>query len=106
MNEICKKCAECCKNHPFIDLTSNEISLLEKASGLSADLFTNGKGLEVEEYFLQFKENGYCLFLTEDNGSFSCSVYESRPEICKNYPAEPTQIVACKANREKIQTAL
>jgi len=101
LNEICKKCAECCKNHPFIDLTSNEIVSLEKATGLTADQFTNQKGNEVEEYFLQFRENGYCLFLTENNGKFSCSVYESRPGICKNYPTEPMQIDVCKANRAK-----
>ena len=101
MTEICKKCAECCKNRPFVDLSNNEISSLEEATGLRYDVFTNQKGTKVEEYFLQFKENGYCFFLDEDNGSFSCSVYAARPEICKNYPSKPTQQDACKANMEK-----
>ena len=101
MTEICKKCAECCKNHPFVDLSNSEIQSLEKATGLHPDVFTNQKGTEVEEYFLQFKENGHCFFLDEKDGSFSCSAYEARPDICKNYPAEPIQKDTCKANMEK-----
>lgn len=103
MTEICKKCAECCKNHPFVDLTSNEIMSLEKATGLHPDVFTNQKGQDVEEYFLQFQDNGYCFFLTESSGSFSCSVYDARPEICKNYPAEPTQKHVCEAHMKKFR---
>jgi len=45
-------------------------------------------GKAVEEYFLQFQKNGDCFFLNENNGSYSCSVYEIRPEICKNYPSK------------------
>lgn len=101
MTEICKKCAECCKNHPFVDLSRKEINSLHKVTGVHPDVFTNPKGKVVEEYFLQFQENGYCFFLNEDNGSFSCGVYEARPEICKNYPSKPIQKDVCDAKREK-----
>jgi Fe-S-cluster containining protein len=101
LTEICKKCAECCKNYPFIDLSNNDISIIEKATGLLHDVFTNKKGNEPEEYFLQFKENGYCLFLAENNGSFSCSVYEARPAICQSYPSKLSQKELCDANMAK-----
>ena len=101
MTEICKKCAECCKNHPFVDLSKNEINSLEKVTGINPDVFTNPKGKAVEEYFLQFRENGYCFFLNENNGIFSCDVYEARPAICKNYPSKPIQKDHCDTNREK-----
>ncbi len=101
MTKICKKCAECCKNHPFIDLSKNEILALERATGLRAEVFTNQKGKDVEEYFLQFKENGYCFFLNENNGTFSCSVYEARPGICQRYPAKPSQKTLCDSNMAK-----
>jgi len=68
---------------------------LEKVTGLHHDAFTNGKMMEVEEYFLQFKSNGYCHFLNEDNGSFSCGVYDARPAICRNYPSKPGQEDVC-----------
>ena len=101
LSEICKKCGECCKNYPFVDLSENEINLLEKVTGLHPDVFTNGKMKEVEEYFLQFQSNGHCHFLNEKNGSFSCGVYEARPSICKNYPSRPVQQDLCDALRCK-----
>lgn len=105
MTEICKKCAECCKNRPIVDLSSDEMILLEKATGLLFEVFTNRKGKDVEEYFLQFKDNGYCFFLNESNGSFSCDVYEARPAICQNYPSKPTQKNLCDANMAKFLIA-
>lgn len=85
-SEICKKCGKCCKNYPFVKLTKNEINLLEQTTKLHFEVFTNPMGKEVEEYFLQFQKNGSCFFLNENNGDYSCSVYETRPELCKNYP--------------------
>jgi Fe-S-cluster containining protein len=102
LSEICKKCATCCKNYPFVDLSKKEIHSLEKVTGVHSGMFTNPKGKAVEEYFLQFQENGYCCFLNENNGSFSCGVYEARPGICKNYPSKPSQREVCEANSEKI----
>ncbi len=106
MTEICKKCAECCKNYPFVDLTQSEIHVLEKETGLHSDLFTNGKGKEIEEYFLQFKKNGHCHFLNEINGGFSCSVYAARPGICKTYPSRPTQQNLCDTHKKKFISTL
>jgi len=100
-NEICKKCGECCKNYPFIELSNNEILLLEQVTALHFEVFTNPKGKAVEEYFLQFQANGDCFFLNENNGSYSCGVYKARPGICKNYPLKPKQKEACYTNREK-----
>lgn len=85
-SKICKRCTECCKNYPFVKLSKNEIVLLEQATKYNFDVFTNPIGTPAEGYFLKFQKNGDCVFLTETNGSYSCSVYETRPEICKNYP--------------------
>ena len=70
-------------------------------TGLHLDVFTNLKGKVGDGYFLQFKENGDCFFLNENNGIFSCDVYEARPAICKNYPSKPIQKDHCDTNREK-----
>lgn len=93
--EICRKCAECCRNYPFVELSKYEIDLLAQVTGLHFDLFTNPKGKPVEEYFLQFRENGDCFFLNKNNGSYSCGVYEARPEICKKFPSKAIQKEAC-----------
>lgn len=100
LSEICKKCAECCKHYPFIELSQNEIIELGKVTGLRLDVFANPKGKAVEEYFLQFKENGDCFFLNENNGSYSCGVYEARSVVCRNYPSKPRQNEVCDINRE------
>ncbi len=100
LSEICKKCAECCKHFPYIELSQNEINELRKVTGLRCDVFANPKGKAVEEYFLQFKENGDCFFLKENNGDYSCGVYEARSVICRNYPSKPRQHEVCDANRE------
>ncbi len=102
--EICKKCADCCKNYPLVELSKNEINSLELLTGLHFGTFINSKSKADEKYFLQFKENGYCFFLNENNGSYSCSIYEARPEICKNYPSNPRQQEVCNSNRGKFMS--
>ena len=101
-SEICKKCAECCKNHPFVELSQNEIFELEKLTGLASGDFSNQKGRAVEEYFLDFKENGDCIFLNEKNSEYSCGVYEARSAICRKYPAKKSQNDVCDSNRKRI----
>lgn len=101
LSERCKKCAKCCKRYPFVELSQNEIGALEKFTGLHFDVFTNPKGKAGEGYFLKFKENGNCFFLDEQNGNYSCVVYEARSKICRNYPSNPSQNETCDRNRNK-----
>ena len=98
-SEICTLCAECCRHYPYVELSQTDIAALETFTGLRFDAFTNPKGKAVEEYFLQFKDNGDCVFLNEKNGRYSCGVYEARSGICRAYPATPIQNDACHANR-------
>ena len=100
--EICKKCGECCKNFPFVELSKKDINSLEQLTALHPDLFTNQKEQVVEEYFLQFKENGDCFFLNNKKGSYSCGVYAARPGICRKYPSEPIQKKTCNAHMGKM----
>ena len=103
MSELCKKCAACCQNYPFIELSQTEIRSLEQITGDSFQVFTNQHFEEVVKYFLQFQENGYCCFLHEENGRFFCGVYEARPRICKEYPSNAPQQDACDAHCKKLQ---
>ena len=99
--KMCKKCAECCKKYPFVELSKSEVDAIEKVTGLHSDVFAISKGRAVEEYFLQFQENGDCFFLNENNGCYSCSIYEARPGICKKYPSSLKQKEFCDSFREK-----
>ncbi len=61
-NEICQKCAGCCKDYPYVRLSRSEIHALEKLTGLPLDVFSNQKDEDGEEYFLNFKDNGIVFF--------------------------------------------
>jgi Fe-S-cluster containining protein len=102
--KICETCGDCCRRFPFIELSQEDIHTLEKATGLRSDEFANHKRKQVEEYFLRFKENGDCLFFKENNGHYSCAVYEARPEICRDYPLTPRQNEICGESRRVIQS--
>jgi Fe-S-cluster containining protein len=81
-------------------LTLEEIGVLEAASGLDADVFSDGKGKDPEEHFLRFAKNGSCVFLDATSGRHSCSVYAARPAICREYPSTHIQQVVCDGRRE------
>ena len=99
--EICQQCGQCCKRYPYVELSDKDIKALEEATGLRWDVFANPKGPDVGEYFMGFQENGDCFFLRENNGKYTCSVYEARPGVCRNYPWNPKQEEHCSRLSEK-----
>lgn len=102
--EICETCAKCCKNFPFVKLSKIEINSLVHKSGLHFNVFAYPIGNALEEYFIQFQDNGDCFFLNKNNCIYSCGVYDARPGICKNYPSKPSQHKVCNADRNKCCT--
>jgi Fe-S-cluster containining protein len=94
-NNLCKNCAECCKNYPFVRLSKSEINWIAVFTQLHIDAFADSIATVTGEYFLKFADNGDCCFLDENNGTYSCSVYETRPEICINYPSTASQKKFC-----------
>lgn len=101
LSEICKKCAQCCKGYSFINLSQNEIGAIERYTGLHFKLFTNRIGKTDEGHFLKFKNDGDCFFLNNNNGIYSCSIYDVRSKICRDYPSNPIQNEVCRANQMK-----
>ena len=99
--EICSQCGGCCRRHPFVILSKKEVNALEHATGLNSEVFSDSRDRTVDEYFLQFKENGDCFFLIESNGSYSCGAYAARPATCKNYPSGAKQNQVCNDNKQK-----
>jgi len=104
LGDICKKCAECCRHYPFIELSKDDIHALKKFTGLHVDAFTNPRNADGEGHILKFKENGDCLFLNENSGGYFCAVYEARSAVCRDYPSIPSQNKICDANRRECQT--
>lgn len=98
---MCQRCAECCKNIPYVELSDNEIRAIEVFTGQPAKAFINTKGPKIPGYFLKYKDNGDCIFLMNLNGNYACEIYSVRPNICKSYPVTQGQIKFCRAQNAK-----
>jgi Fe-S-cluster containining protein len=91
----CERCAECCKKL-YIILNDEDIKNIEKL-GYSKEDFCEGELIgEFKGKFVLKKEDDKCIFLEKDKDGYSCSIYESRPEICRKYPFFGKEVETCK----------
>jgi len=98
--KTCRECAVCCRHFAFAKLTQFEIEALRDFTGFHSNMFTYPIGTEGEGHFLKFRENGDCIFLNKDEGTYSCLVYEVRSQVCRDYPSNQEQIETCYMNRK------
>jgi len=101
--KTCRECAECCRHFAFAKLSQFEIEIIEDFTGLHFSMFTYLIGTKGEGRFLKFKENGDCIFLNRDEGTYSCSIYDARSKVCREYPSNQIQNEACSINRARGQ---
>ncbi len=98
---ICNTCGACCRAFAYIQLSQNEITVIESFTGLAAEEFSNSGERNGEKRFMKFKENGDCVFLNITDGAYSCCAYEARSNICREYPASDIQETTCRINRNR-----
>ncbi len=77
----CLACANCCKSSPPL-LDESDVKRIAKQLGISKKQFKKKYLLEDVNGDLSFI-NVPCVFLNADN---SCSIYEIRPNACRQYP--------------------
>lgn len=71
----CLRCGKCCRLK--VVLTKEDIAKIKKAG------YKNF--LEKNNYLK--KVNGYCIFMTLNNGVTSCKLeHSAKPEVCRNFP--------------------
>jgi Fe-S-cluster containining protein len=87
----CDKCPAYCCSYPRIQATHKDIQRLARHFGLSVDKARETltkKGEEEGERVLRQQHDhiydSVCAFL--DRQSRQCTVYASRPKICRDYP--------------------
>jgi Fe-S-cluster containining protein len=85
-------------------LSENDIEEIESFTGLAPEEFSNSGGRNGEKRFMQFKENGDCVFLKMTDGAYACSAYEARSNICKGYPSDDIQVKTCRMNSNRQQS--
>ena len=44
---------------------------------------------------LRKRPNGWCVFLSKEQGIYKCEVYENRPKICRKYPFFRRKVESC-----------
>jgi Fe-S-cluster containining protein len=100
-SDMCTKCGGCCRNCPFVALSTDEIGALSRFTGLEEAAFSESDRSAKPEKFLKFQKSGSCVFLKEEAGKYACSVYEARPGVCRSYPFTPTQEKVCETIFDK-----
>ena len=77
-------CGECCKKFA-VEVSKSEISRI-KGLGYEEDDFLEKEFFGSGTNVLKRDKNG-CFFLEKGKDeSYSCKIYENRPETCKDYP--------------------
>jgi Fe-S-cluster containining protein len=95
---VCNDCGSCCRNFAYVRMPQDDIKTLETFTGLCSEEFTSKIDNTGEKRFINFQDNGDCIFLTMIDGAYSCSVYEARPATCRGYPSTDIQRETCRVN--------
>ncbi|RLE45420.1 hypothetical protein DRJ22_04420 [Candidatus Woesearchaeota archaeon] len=74
---VCSRCGECCRL--LVSLDKQDIETI-KDKGHKNFFYVKNK----KKYLKRVK--GHCMFLKFNNGKASCSIYDYRPKICRNFP--------------------
>jgi hypothetical protein len=84
----CIRCGSCCrdtdKRRRKIVLTSTDLNRIVDATNLSVNEFCRASHVAPEPFRHIMRESyGACIFLNKET---TCSIYDSRPTICRCYP--------------------
>lgn len=77
-NVPCGKCVACCTSSKFVHIRPSDKKALNI---IPKELLFPAPGLPKGYFLLGYDENGYCPMFKDGK----CSIYESRPETCRQY---------------------
>lgn len=89
----CSKCPAYCCSYESISITKRDLKKLAKHFGLDLEQAeTRFTKIRDGEVVLKHKKDetygSVCMFL--DSDTRRCTVYDSRPHVCRDYPDFPT----------------
>ena len=87
------RCGLCCTL--LVRLDPEDIERIKRL-GSKEDSFVEHTGRK--ESILK-RINGYCSFLKIEKGIATCTIYDSRPKICREYSCIAPREVVCKLQR-------
>lgn len=75
----CQKCGACCCHNPAVFLFPEEAKFFLGDPELSKLVYK-----DKELYWLKI-EDGQCIALDGEIGGVSCSIYDVRPQLCRDF---------------------
>lgn len=81
--ENCTFCGLCCTLN--VRLSNKDIKRIEQGSGLKRGEFVVA---DVDGRPLLKRENGWCTFFRREGKIGMCTIYDSRPDACHDFPGK------------------
>jgi Fe-S-cluster containining protein len=78
---VCRRCGACCQVFDGVKITETEMKRLGVAKNEWADTFTDIDGI----YYMKEPCRYY------DSNKAECTIYDGRPETCRNFPVHTVQ---------------
>ncbi len=87
----CRRCAIFCCRLGGPQLTQKDVQRIEQAGYREEGFFESCEGKDSSVKFLggiRGRADGSCVFLefNPEEGNYACSIYDSRPALCRLYP--------------------
>ncbi len=94
MNVPCGECRGCCTSSYFIHIRPDEKKTL---AVIPKKLLFAAPGLPKGNVLLGYMENGHCPLFQNNQ----CSIYDNRPQTCRNYDCRIFQATGLSVEKEK-----
>lgn len=87
----CRRCGACCRGQIGVDAQGletdeDEVAKLLDLENTRHELQHHAPGkIRVAYGVMRLKDNGDCIALKEDHGIWTCTIYDHRPTICREF---------------------
>jgi Fe-S-cluster containining protein len=85
LSELCQRCGKCCMTMSFEGgvVTKSERDVIHwmQLHGLQVDYYQLNGGKQRYAFTIPLR----CNELVEKDGRFSCGIYDTRPQMCRDY---------------------
>ncbi|MBN2467365.1 MAG: YkgJ family cysteine cluster protein [Deltaproteobacteria bacterium] len=93
----CKRCGNCCRADLNAYITDKDIKRWRREGRDDIlHILENESAVWAGDHLVSAKNGAYlhdCPFLVCDGKEFSCAIYETRPDVCKDY--DPGSSLLC-----------
>ncbi|MBN2567994.1 MAG: YkgJ family cysteine cluster protein [Deltaproteobacteria bacterium] len=86
---ICMRCGKCCLSNLFFYITDDDIERWKREGRKDIlHIIENRQAVWGGDHFVSARDGTFmhgCPFLEWKDGRHSCSIYQTRPRVCRDY---------------------